>query len=285
MPDPVRQVLSLAACSVAPSARVVSARGMRAGGNPWLLRLADADGTDEVVLKTGDVTTDLDRRQLITTVAALELAADHALPAPRLIAADLDGSAAGTMAVLMTVLPGSSRIPRVASAARLRALGGAAARCSALRWHRGQDWSYGPRPVLRGLRWLARSQPARRSCSPWPKSGSPDRRCQTASWCSSMATCGWAIPSGLAFLQRHDRLGCRGRRITGNRPGHPALDVALFFGSSALDSLHDASGPARRSGEVLRMAASGRPSGRPRPVLGRGSSPVHGGRHGQLPAG
>jgi hypothetical protein len=34
---------------------------MRAGGNPWLLRLADADGTCEVVLKTGDVTTDLDR--------------------------------------------------------------------------------------------------------------------------------------------------------------------------------------------------------------------------------
>ncbi|HXB49360.1 MAG TPA: aminoglycoside phosphotransferase family protein [Streptosporangiaceae bacterium] len=126
MPDPVRQVLSWAACSVAPSARVVSARGMRAGGNPWLLRLADADGTDEVVLKTGDVTTDLDRRQLITTVAALELAACHALPAPRLIAADLDGGAAGTMAVLMTVLPGSSQIPRVASAARLRALGAVA---------------------------------------------------------------------------------------------------------------------------------------------------------------
>jgi hypothetical protein len=99
---------------------------MRSGGNPWLLRLADADGTDEVVLKTGDVTTDLDRRQLVTTVAALELAADHALPAPRLIAADLDGSAAGTMAVLMTVLPGSSQIPRAASAARLRALGAAA---------------------------------------------------------------------------------------------------------------------------------------------------------------
>lgn len=123
MPDPVRQVLSWAACAVGPSARVVSATGKRAGGNPWLLRLADADGTDEVVLKTGDVTNDQDRRQLVTTVAALELAADHALPAPRLIAADLDGSAAGTMAVLMTVLPGSSQIPRVASAARLRALG------------------------------------------------------------------------------------------------------------------------------------------------------------------
>lgn len=56
---------------------------MRAGGNPWLLRLADADGTDEVVLKTGDVTDDQECRQLVTTVAALELAADHGLPAGR----------------------------------------------------------------------------------------------------------------------------------------------------------------------------------------------------------
>jgi aminoglycoside phosphotransferase (APT) family kinase protein len=126
MPNPAEQVLWWAARVVAPSARVVSATGMRAGGNPWLLRLANAGDTSEVVLKTGDVTADLDRKQLLTTVAALELAADHALPAPRLIAADLDGSAAGTVAVLMTVLAGSSKIPRVASAARLRALGAAA---------------------------------------------------------------------------------------------------------------------------------------------------------------
>jgi aminoglycoside phosphotransferase (APT) family kinase protein len=126
MSHPAEQVLNWAACAVARSARVVSATGMRAGGNPWLLRLANAGNTSEVVLKTGDVTADLDRRQLMTTVAALELAAGHALPAPRLIAADLDGSAAGTVAVLMTVLAGSSKIPRIASAARLRALGAAA---------------------------------------------------------------------------------------------------------------------------------------------------------------
>ena len=99
---------------------------MRAGGNPWLLRLAGAGSTCEVVLKTGDAAADLDRRQLLTIVAALELAVGHALPALRLIAADLDGSAAGTVAVLMTVLAGSSKIPRVASAGRLRALGAAA---------------------------------------------------------------------------------------------------------------------------------------------------------------
>lgn len=126
MPSPDEQVLRWAVRAAAPSARVVSATGMRAGGNPWLLRLAGAGSTCEVVLKTGDAAADLDRRQLLTTVAALELAVGHALPAPRLIAADLDGSAAGTVAVLMTVLAGSSKIPRVASAGRLRALGAAA---------------------------------------------------------------------------------------------------------------------------------------------------------------
>jgi aminoglycoside phosphotransferase (APT) family kinase protein len=126
MSNPGKQVLRWAASAIAPSARVASATGMRAGGNPWLLRLTDAGNTSEVVLKTGDMTADLERRQLRTTVAALELAAGHALTAPRLIAADLDGSAAGTLAVLMTVLPGSSEVPRVASPARLRALGAAA---------------------------------------------------------------------------------------------------------------------------------------------------------------
>jgi aminoglycoside phosphotransferase (APT) family kinase protein len=127
MPSPDEQVLRWAARAAGPSARVVSAAGMRAGGNPWLLRLAGAGSTCEVVLKTGDAAADLDRRQLLTTVAALELAAGHALPAPRLIAADLDGTAAGAVAVLMTVLAGSTKIPRVASAGRLRALGAAAA--------------------------------------------------------------------------------------------------------------------------------------------------------------
>ena len=133
MPSPDEQVLGWAARSAAPSARVVSAAGMRAGGNPWLLRLAGAGSTCEVVLKTGDAAAGLDCQQFLTTVAALELAASHGLPAPRLIAADLDGSAAGSLAVLMTVLAGSSKVPRVASAVRLRALGLQPARCRASR--------------------------------------------------------------------------------------------------------------------------------------------------------
>ena len=66
MPSPDEQVLRWAARVAGPSARVVSATGMRAGGNPWLLRLAGAGSTCEVVLKTGDAAADLDRRQLVT---------------------------------------------------------------------------------------------------------------------------------------------------------------------------------------------------------------------------
>lgn len=244
MPDPARQVLSWAACSVAPAARVVSARGMRAGGNPWLLRLADGDGTDEVVLKTGDVTTELDRRQLITTVAALELAADHALPAPRLIAADLDGSAAGTMAVLMTVLPGSSQIPRVASAARLRALGGVA---GAL-----QRVALAPRPGLE-LRTRALYDV---DFAGWRKSAGTSQLLAMA----EERIARLPVPDGeLVFVHGDLWLGntiwsgdscsgmidwdAAGAGSPGIDLGTLRLDVALFFGSSALDSSHDASGP------------------------------------------
>jgi len=217
---------------------------MRAGGNPWLLRLADADGTYEVVLKTGDVTTDLDRRQLITTVAALELAADHALPAPRLIAADLDGSAAGTMAVLMTVLPGSSKIPRVASAARLRALGAVA---GAL-----QRVALAPRP---GLELRTRTLYDVDFAS-WRKSvGTSQLLARAEERIASLP-----VPDGeLVFVHGDLWQGntiwsgdscsgvidwdAAGVGSPGIDLGTLRLDVALFFGSSALDSSQDASGP------------------------------------------
>jgi hypothetical protein len=181
------------------------------------------------MLKTGDVTADLDCQQLITTVAALELAADHALPAPRLIAADLDASAAGTVAVLMTVLPGSSKIPHVASAARLRALGAAA---GAL-----QRVALAPRPGLE-LRTRAlydvdfanwRKSAGTSRCWPGRKSGSPACQCRTANWCSCMGLMAGQYHLVRRLLQRHDRLGCRGRRITRHRSGHLALRRGAVF--------------------------------------------------------
>lgn len=169
---------------------------MRAGGNPWLLRFGDAGNISEAVLKTGDVAADRDRTQLDTTVAALELAAHHGVPAPRVIAADLDGGAAGTVAILMTALPGSSKIPRAASPARLQALGAAAA---ALR-----RVALVPRP---GLELRTRSlydmdfAAWRRTVGTSPLLARAEQRLATlaapdTSWCSSTATCGKATRSG-----------------------------------------------------------------------------------------
>jgi len=259
MPDPAEQVLRWAARAVGRSARVVSAMGMREGGNPWLLRLANAGDTCEVVLKTGDVAAGLDRNQLLTTVAALELAAGHALPAPRLIAADLDGSAAGAVAVLMTVLAGSSKVPRVASAARLRALGAAA---GAL-----QSVALAPRP---GLELRTRSL-YDMDFADWRASAGTSRLLARA----EERIASLPVPDGELVLVHGDLWqgntvwdgdscsglvdwDAAGAGSPGIDLGTLRLDVALFFGSSALASTGLAV-----ADEVLAgwQQAAGRPAG------------------------
>jgi hypothetical protein len=69
---------------------------------------------------------------VITNARALWLAEAHGLAAPRLIAADLDGSACGTVATLETFLSGSSDSPPMVSPDRLREAGAAIARVNAV---------------------------------------------------------------------------------------------------------------------------------------------------------
>jgi aminoglycoside phosphotransferase (APT) family kinase protein len=69
---------------------------------------------------------------VITNARALRLAETHGLAGPRLIAADRDGRAGGTVATLETFLSGSSDLPPVVSAARLREAGAAVARVNAV---------------------------------------------------------------------------------------------------------------------------------------------------------
>ena len=85
-------MLAWTAQAVAPGARITQAAGLRDGGNPWLLRLQRAGREYRAVLKTGDPASARDRMQLRTQVAALALACDRGLPAPRVIAADLAGT-------------------------------------------------------------------------------------------------------------------------------------------------------------------------------------------------
>ena len=69
---------------------------------------------------------------VISNARALQLAETHGLAAPRLIAADLDGRDSGTVATLETFLSGSSDLPPMVSAARLREAGAAIARVNAV---------------------------------------------------------------------------------------------------------------------------------------------------------
>src|ERR671934_2900414 len=83
---------------------------------------------------------------VITNARALRLAEAHGLAAPRLIAADLDGRASGTVATLETFLSGSSDLPPMVSAARLRQAGAAIARVNAVVLAPQSDLPYRLRP-------------------------------------------------------------------------------------------------------------------------------------------
>lgn len=124
------QLLSWAARAVAPSARVVGVVSLGTGADvPVALALEGAGAVERVVLRVGRPER---RPSLATEVAALTVAALHGIPAPALIAADLDGEEAGTLAVLTTLVPGSSAIPVHPPRGRLRRLGAAAARMNAV---------------------------------------------------------------------------------------------------------------------------------------------------------
>jgi aminoglycoside phosphotransferase (APT) family kinase protein len=112
--------------ATAPGAEVAEVRGLRDGGSPWLVRLGRGGRQRSVVLRVGDAE---DASGLRTEVAALRLAADHRLPAPRLVAAELDGD---PPVVLVERLEGTSAIPTRRPPARLRRLGRTAARLHAV---------------------------------------------------------------------------------------------------------------------------------------------------------
>ncbi|WP_329047703.1 aminoglycoside phosphotransferase family protein [Amycolatopsis sp. NBC_01488] len=129
LPEQVRRWVSDA---VGGGAHVATATGLRQGANPWSLTFEPAGRVEAAVLRLGDPADPDHRERFATEVAALQVAGNHQLPAARLIATDLDGSAAGALAVLTTVLPGHSRIPSVASTERLQGLGATAAALQAV---------------------------------------------------------------------------------------------------------------------------------------------------------
>jgi aminoglycoside phosphotransferase (APT) family kinase protein len=85
--------------------------------------------------------------QIATNAAALAVAERHGLPAPRLLAADLDGATAGTPASLETVVAGTSSWPATPSRALLLAAGAAIARVHTVALAPTPELPWRPRPI------------------------------------------------------------------------------------------------------------------------------------------
>jgi aminoglycoside phosphotransferase (APT) family kinase protein len=134
-------LLEWAVRAAAPGAEVAEVRGLRDGGSPWLVRFGRGGGGRGVVLRVGG---DRDRAGVRTEVAALRLAAEHRLPAPRLLAAEPDGD---PPVVLVERLEGSSAIPPDRPASRLRTLGRAAAALHAVPLDPGPALPRRDRPI------------------------------------------------------------------------------------------------------------------------------------------
>jgi aminoglycoside phosphotransferase (APT) family kinase protein len=106
-------------------ASMLSVRSLNVDRGPWLLRVNRSGRRQDVVLRVaGWIGAD----HIVTGAAALRHAEEYGLPAPRLLAADLDGQTAGSPATLETALAGSSQLPDRVSVAQLRAAGAALAR-------------------------------------------------------------------------------------------------------------------------------------------------------------
>jgi aminoglycoside phosphotransferase (APT) family kinase protein len=130
---PSERVLRWAAEAV-HATRVLStedlSRSYHRGSGTFRLIIEGSDGATAAILKV-PVPRWIDDGMVITNAQALRVAETHGLAAPRLIAADLDGRASGTVATLETFLSGSTDLPRTVSVARLREAGAAIARVHA----------------------------------------------------------------------------------------------------------------------------------------------------------
>lgn len=126
--------------------------GLRDGGSPWLIRV----GPRGVVLRVGSTAY---RDALGTEQTALEFARAGGVPVPAVLVADLERD---PPVLLIEQVEGSSTIPGLRPAARLRVLGAAAARLHRIAVPASAGLPYRDRPISgEDFDALRRSQPAR----------------------------------------------------------------------------------------------------------------------------
>lgn len=127
-PIPAESHLEWAANAVGTNAHIRSIDGLNDGSSPWRLVIDTGTATHEVILRVAG----RGPHQIVTGAVALRVAQDHGLPAPRLIAADLDGRATGRLAAVETAVPGGG-LPRTVSTHLLQSAGAMIAKAHAVR--------------------------------------------------------------------------------------------------------------------------------------------------------
>jgi aminoglycoside phosphotransferase len=217
---------------LAPGGSLVSARGLRDGGAPWLVRVGGAGaGEVEGVLRVGPTGQPQDIR---IEAAALRFAVTKNLPVPRVLGMRDDTDPA---LLLIERIPGSSDIPPERSSSRLRTLGSFAARMALLE---------PPRAFVRRTRAISGVDfPAlRREAAPQPllqraeaivgarTPASRDGLVHGDMWQGNSM---W-VADELAAIIDWD---CAGRGPAGIDLGSLRLDAAMCFGGGAEDDVLD----------------------------------------------
>ncbi|MGN9907767.1 phosphotransferase family protein [Phytohabitans sp. LJ34] len=129
---PTRSLLDWLEKQLGHRMMVTGVRSLHDGESPWWIDVTTPNESPfSVVLRSPSSRIRPD--MIATNAAALAVAEKYGLPAPRLLASDLDGrSTGGVAATLETALPGSSALPGTVTAACLKEAGAAIARVHAI---------------------------------------------------------------------------------------------------------------------------------------------------------
>ena len=137
--------MNWAVASIGGGATIRSVQPLHGDQGPWRLSVDVRGRSRHFVLRS--LTPRIDAGLIATGAAALEVAELHRLRAPRLVAKDLAGRAAGVPATLETVATGNTTWPRALPVARLRGAGAALAQVHAIQLAPGPHLPLRTRPI------------------------------------------------------------------------------------------------------------------------------------------
>lgn len=146
IPGLLRQALAWVTAQLGADVVVTAARSLHGDESPWWIELESAGGSSFAVIFRS-LSSRIGPEAIATNAAALVVAEQHGLLAPRLLAADLDGREAGTPATVESAVEGTSVWPPTCSVGLLRTAGAAIAQVHAIELDPQQDLPFRPRPI------------------------------------------------------------------------------------------------------------------------------------------